>query len=102
MQKPPLKSICTMGCNAQPPPETPGIILQPRRCKDGKLRTMTISLDGLLDYNEDDRDEGTFELNLFAETLKELFTAVAARRLEVPTRSLYYPAPRTQWVYRAE
>jgi hypothetical protein len=50
---------------------------------------MTISLDGLLDYNEDDRDEGTFELNLFAETLKELFTAVAARRLEVPTRSLY-------------
>lgn len=91
-----------MGCNAQPPPETPGIILQPRRCKDGKLRTMTISLDGLLDYNEDDRDEGTFELNLFAETLKELFTAVAARRLEVPTRSLYYPAPRTQWVYRAE
>jgi hypothetical protein len=33
-------------------------------------------------WRQDDRDEGTFELNLFAETLHELFTAVAAQRLE--------------------
>ena len=33
-------------------PGTPGIVLQPKRCTGGKLKTMTISLDGLLDYHE--------------------------------------------------
>jgi hypothetical protein len=32
---------------------------------------MTISLDGLLDYDEEDREECTFELSLFAEVFQE-------------------------------
>jgi hypothetical protein len=37
-----------------------------------QLRSMTISLDGLLDYDEEDREECTFELSLFAEVFHEL------------------------------
>lgn len=36
-----------------------------------KLKTAAISLDGLLDYNTSDKDEGTFELSVFAEALHE-------------------------------
>lgn len=33
---------------------------------------MLISLDGLLDYDENDKDEQTFELSLFAENFNEM------------------------------
>ena len=33
---------------------------------------MTISLDGLLDYDEGDKEEATFELSLFAEGFHEM------------------------------
>ncbi|XP_024390873.1 uncharacterized protein [Physcomitrium patens] len=50
----------------------PGLVLTTRRSKSSKMRSMTISLDGLLDYDEEDREECTFELSLFAEALQEL------------------------------
>lgn len=39
-----------------------------------RLKTMSISLDGLLDYNESDLEEATFELSLFAETMHEMLS----------------------------
>jgi len=39
-----------------------------------RLKTMSISLDGLLDYNESDVEEATFELSLFAETMHEMLS----------------------------
>lgn len=36
-----------------------------------KLKTLEISLDGMLDYDENDREEGSFELSLAAEVIKE-------------------------------
>nr|XP_024373654.1 uncharacterized protein LOC112281406 isoform X1 [Physcomitrium patens]PNR55140.1 hypothetical protein PHYPA_006034 [Physcomitrium patens] len=50
----------------------PGLVLTTKRSKSFKMRSMTISLDGLLDYDEEDREECTFELSLFAEVLQEL------------------------------
>ena len=35
-------------------------------------RSACISLDGLLDYDEGDRDEATLELSLFAEVLQDM------------------------------
>ena len=35
---------------------------------------MTISLDGLLDYDEEDRDEATFELSVVAESFHEMLS----------------------------
>jgi hypothetical protein len=37
-----------------------------------KVKTMTLSLDGLLDYNDTDVEEGTFEVSLVAEALHEM------------------------------
>lgn len=37
-----------------------------------KWRSATLSLDGLLDYDESDKDEGTFELSLFAEAFQDM------------------------------
>lgn len=38
-----------------------------------KVKTMTLSLDGLLDYNDTDVEDGTFEVSLVAEALHEMF-----------------------------
>lgn len=43
-----------------------------RSAKNGKVKTMNISLDGLLDYEETDTDEATFELSLMAESFNEM------------------------------
>jgi len=49
----------------------PGLVLTTKQTKTFKMRSMTISLDGLLDYDEEDREECTFELSLFAEVFQE-------------------------------
>ncbi|KAI5072001.1 hypothetical protein GOP47_0012107 [Adiantum capillus-veneris] len=52
-------------------PEVPGFFIT--SCtKAGKARAMTISLDGLLDYDERDKEESTFELSLFGEIFQEM------------------------------
>ncbi|KAH7424227.1 hypothetical protein KP509_12G096000 [Ceratopteris richardii] len=54
-------------------PEIPGFFLVASRTKNAKhARVMTISLDGLLDYDERDKEESTFELSLFAEVFQEM------------------------------
>ncbi|MCO5553528.1 hypothetical protein L7F22_007050 [Adiantum nelumboides] len=52
-------------------PDVPGFFIT-NRTKAGKTRAMTISLDGLLDYDERDKEESTFELSLFAEVFQEM------------------------------
>lgn len=37
-----------------------------------RIRSATLSLDGLLDYDESDKEEATFELSLFAESFQEM------------------------------
>lgn len=37
-----------------------------------KWRSATLSLDGLLDYDESDKDEVTFEVSLFAEAFQDM------------------------------
>ncbi|URD78443.1 cell division cycle and apoptosis regulator 1 [Musa troglodytarum] len=53
-------------------PMHPGLILQTHRVKGSKLRSMSLSLGGLLDYNDKDIEECTFELSLFAESFNEM------------------------------
>jgi hypothetical protein len=59
----------------------PGLVLTTKRSKSSKMRSMTISLDGLLDYDEEDREECTFELSLFAEVLQELLQSKMGNRI---------------------
>eukprot|EP00803_Ostreobium_quekettii_P002366 evm.model.scf_336.5 EVM.evm.TU.scf_336.5 scf_336:60598-75964(-) len=56
----------------EPPPKETSILVKARNTTALKLRTMTISLDGLLDYDEGDKEEATFELSLFAEGFHEM------------------------------
>ncbi|XP_078444603.1 ATP/GTP-binding protein family isoform X2 [Wolffia australiana] len=62
-------------------PEHPGFFLKTKQSKDSKIRSMSLSLDGLLDYNEKDTAESTFELSLFAESLNEMLQFEMGRRL---------------------
>ncbi|KAF7828032.1 cell division cycle and apoptosis regulator protein 1 [Senna tora] len=54
------------------PPRHPGFILQTKWSKESKLRSLSLSLDSLLDYTDKDIEESTFELSLFAESLHEM------------------------------
>jgi len=54
------------------PPRHPGLFLQTRGSKESKLRSISLSLDSLLDYTDKDFEESTFELSLFAESLYEM------------------------------
>ncbi|XWS23169.1 hypothetical protein CRYUN_Cryun29cG0098000 [Craigia yunnanensis] len=56
----------------EPPVRHPGLILQTKWSKDCKLRSLSLSLDSLLDYTDKDIEESTFELSLFAEALYEM------------------------------
>ncbi|EHA8588972.1 putative protein SHORT ROOT IN SALT MEDIUM 1 [Cocos nucifera] len=58
--------------NSEEPPKHPGFFLQAKRSKGSKIRSMSLSLDGLLDYNDKDIEESTFELSLFAESFNEM------------------------------
>ena len=51
----------------------PVLLVKGRVCEDKqRWRSACISLDGLLDYDVEDRDEGTLEMNLFAENFAEM------------------------------
>ncbi|KAL6756198.1 hypothetical protein V8C86DRAFT_110904 [Haematococcus lacustris] len=67
----------------------PFLLLRGRHTGSEKLRTASTPLHSLLDYDRDDRDEGSFELSLAAEALHALISrdyaalimaALAARR----------------------
>ena len=67
-----------------PPPDDAAIVLRGRRWSDGSLwRSASVSLHGLLDYDADDRDEGTAVLSLFAETVADALTWEAGVRVAV-------------------
>eukprot|EP00899_Mesostigma_viride_P029793 jgi/Mesvir1/999/Mv17537-RA.1 len=60
-----------------------------KSAKGGKgTRCRCISLDGLLDYEEEDKDEPSFELSLFAETLHEMLQCHFARRVLASLKEL--------------
>lgn len=50
------------------PPREPSFYAVTHKTPESKRKTMVISLDGLLDYDETDKLEDTFELSLFAES----------------------------------
>eukprot|EP00850_Spirogloea_muscicola_P007355 SM000037S13490 [mRNA] locus=s37:177551:185876:+ [translate_table: standard] len=52
--------------------DQPALLLITERSKQAKWKSVSISLDGLLDYDEEDKEECTFELSLFAESFKEM------------------------------
>ncbi|KAG0501713.1 hypothetical protein HPP92_001785 [Vanilla planifolia] len=54
------------------PPLYPGLLLKTKRKKESKIRSMSLSLGGLLEYNDKDIEESTFELSLFAESFNEM------------------------------
>uniref|UniRef100_A0A803MVH1 EF-hand domain-containing protein n=1 Tax=Chenopodium quinoa TaxID=63459 RepID=A0A803MVH1_CHEQI len=54
------------------PPQHPGLILQTKSGKETKLRSLSLSLDSLLDYSDNDVEEETFELSVFAESFYEM------------------------------
>ncbi|KAK7407389.1 hypothetical protein VNO78_09269 [Psophocarpus tetragonolobus] len=54
------------------PPRHPGFILQTKWTKDSKIRSLSLSLDSLLDYTDKDVEESTLELSLFAESFYEM------------------------------
>ncbi|XBH56534.1 hypothetical protein VPH35_078335 [Triticum aestivum] len=54
------------------PPKYPGFILQTKKSKESKLRPISLSLDGLLDYTTNDTEESVFELSLFVESFSEM------------------------------
>ncbi|KAK4263478.1 hypothetical protein QN277_028877 [Acacia crassicarpa] len=54
------------------PPRHPGFILQTKGSKESKLRSLSLSLDSLLDYTDKDIEESTFEISLFAESMYEM------------------------------
>ncbi|KAI3665840.1 hypothetical protein L6452_44475 [Arctium lappa] len=54
------------------PPRHPGLLLQTKENNDSKLRSLSLSLDSLLGYDDNDIEESTFELSLFAETIYEM------------------------------
>ncbi|XP_023769334.1 protein SHORT ROOT IN SALT MEDIUM 1 isoform X1 [Lactuca sativa] len=51
-------------------PRHPGLFLQTK--ESNKFRSSSLSLDSLLDYDDNDVEESTFELSLFAETFYEM------------------------------
>ncbi|GAX85276.1 hypothetical protein CEUSTIGMA_g12695.t1, partial [Chlamydomonas eustigma] len=53
-------------------PTDPTLLLRGRHTKDDKVRTVSISLHGLLDYDRDDSEEATVELSLFAELFQDM------------------------------
>lgn len=57
---------------SEDPPRHPGFFLQTKGSKDMKLRSLSLSLDSLLDYTDKDIEESRFELSLVAESLYEM------------------------------
>ncbi|KAL1550593.1 protein SHORT ROOT IN SALT MEDIUM 1-like [Salvia divinorum] len=53
-------------------PRYPGVILQTKGSTDSKLRSVSLSLNSLLDYSNKDLEESNFELSVFAESFYEM------------------------------
>ncbi|KAK6913159.1 DBC1/CARP1 catalytically inactive NUDIX hydrolase domain [Dillenia turbinata] len=53
-------------------PRHPGFVMKTKSIKDCKLRSLSLSLDSLLDYTDKDIDESNLELSLFAESFYEM------------------------------
>lgn len=70
--------MAAMRARSSPSPHPPN--------KSPQTYSASISLDGLLDYDEDDRDEATMELSLVAEALAEALAQAAG---ETVLASLY-------------
>ncbi|KAK4373430.1 hypothetical protein RND71_008814 [Anisodus tanguticus] len=66
---------------SEDPPRHPGFFLQTQGSKDIKLRSLSLSLDSLLDYTDKDIEESRFELSLVAESLYEMVYYDMASRL---------------------
>ncbi|KAM3281407.1 protein SHORT ROOT IN SALT MEDIUM 1 [Capsicum chacoense] len=66
---------------SEDPPRHPGFFLQTKGSKDMKLRSLSLSLDSLLDYTDKDIEESRFELSLVAESLYEMVYYNMASRL---------------------
>lgn len=78
------------------PPAEKSLQLVGRNMTNGDhLRPLTISLDGLLDYDESDREECTMELNLFAEAFHEMMMRDAGERILQALIDEKYAAPLT-------
>lgn len=81
--------------NPGPAPWPPCLLVKGRVFDNGtRWRSACISLDGLLDYDEEDKEEGAFEINLFAENFSEMLSrdygqailgALYANRCDNPT-----------------
>ncbi|KAL8053160.1 hypothetical protein ABFX02_05G053200 [Erythranthe guttata] len=54
------------------PPQHPGLILRTKETKVSKMKSLSHSLDSLLDYSGNDIEESNFELSLFAESFYEM------------------------------
>ncbi|EIE19235.1 hypothetical protein COCSUDRAFT_49062 [Coccomyxa subellipsoidea C-169] len=67
-------------------PEVPRLLFRGKRSAKERWRSASISLDGLLDYDEEDRDESTMELSLFAEGFQEMLARDYGERI---LKSLY-------------
>ncbi|KAK7274864.1 hypothetical protein RIF29_15964 [Crotalaria pallida] len=63
------------------PPRHPGFILRTKVSKDSKLRSLSLSLDSLLDYTDKDVEDSTLELSLFAESFYEMLQFQMGRRI---------------------
>ena len=59
---------------AKIPCPTPRLLFMGAHTENVKLKTMPLSLDGLLDYNETDTGNETFELSIFAEAFHEMLS----------------------------
>ena len=64
-----LQARDTHCCRCSPSPCTPNLTLI---SAGDKWKNTTISLDGLLDYDESDKEEVTFEMSLFAESFQDM------------------------------
>ncbi|CAA6665213.1 unnamed protein product [Spirodela intermedia] len=62
-------------------PGNPGLFVRTKQTTESKIRSISLSLDGLLDYNEKDTEESTVELSLFAESLNEMIQFEMGSRL---------------------
>ena len=74
-------AAATTGKSAVPMPATPRLCFIGLHNPIIRLKTMSISLDGLLDYNESDTEEATFELSMLAEALHELISRDAGEAI---------------------
>jgi len=62
-------------------PSKPCLLSVTSSSKEEKFRTMMLSLDGLLDYDESDRYEATFEASLFGELFHEMLQKEYAQQI---------------------